>query len=110
MTRVAPITGAWIETRKARRRIRRSPRRPHHGGVDRNLPELLPNLTLTSRPHHGGVDRNRIPVRRMIASKVAPITGAWIETLPSFDESAAKKVAPITGAWIETRRRRIATR
>tara|TARA_R110002073_G_scaffold310504_1_gene481257 strand:- start:111 stop:314 length:204 start_codon:yes stop_codon:yes gene_type:complete len=35
--------------------------------------------------------------------KVAPITGAWIETYSQdlFFETLA--VAPITGAWIETR-------
>ena len=33
---------------------------------------------------------------------VAPITGAWIETLAFPSLITGPRVAPITGAWIET--------
>ena len=36
------------------------------------------------------------------ARGVAPITGAWIETLAVVLALVAVLVAPITGAWIET--------
>ena len=34
--------------------------------------------------------------------KVAPLTGAWIETKNNAAEKMAADVAPLTGAWIET--------
>ncbi len=34
--------------------------------------------------------------------RVAPYTGAWIETLPHPAEKQPESVAPYTGAWIET--------
>ena len=37
------------------------------------------------------------------ASEVAPLAGAWIETLLSFLNLLFKTVAPLAGAWIETR-------
>ena len=33
---------------------------------------------------------------------VAPLVGAWIETMPKASKSAEGKVAPLVGAWIET--------
>ena len=33
---------------------------------------------------------------------VAPLTGAWIETLMMLEAAKRKLVAPLTGAWIET--------
>ena len=36
------------------------------------------------------------------ASRVAPLAGAWIETIPTQDELKAEYVAPLAGAWIET--------
>ena len=38
----------------------------------------------------------------MYLACVAPITGAWIETLAKMLGFGGAKVAPITGAWIET--------
>jgi len=40
----------------------------------------------------------------IIAKRVAPFTGAWIETYQSVYIPSAPLVAPFTGAWIETRR------
>ena len=36
--------------------------------------------------------------------RVAPITGAWIETYTLAELAENLDVAPITGAWIETYR------
>ena len=33
---------------------------------------------------------------------VAPLAGAWIETMPGFAANAPAIVAPLAGAWIET--------
>jgi len=39
-----------------------------------------------------------------LCERVAPFTGAWIETAYSWNERiAALNVAPFTGAWIETK-------
>ncbi len=35
--------------------------------------------------------------------KVAPFTGAWIETMSLHCPSRIQTVAPFTGAWIETK-------
>ena len=34
--------------------------------------------------------------------RVAPLAGAWIETLPQFRKIESANVAPLAGAWIET--------
>ena len=34
--------------------------------------------------------------------KVAPLVGAWIETLAEETEEQKVSVAPLVGAWIET--------
>ena len=43
------------------------------------------------------IDKNQKSV------KVAPRTGAWIETITQAERSYCVVVAPRTGAWIETR-------
>ena len=40
----------------------------------------LKTLMKDGRPHHGGVDRNVANDVATGSAKVAPITGAWIET------------------------------
>ena len=42
------------------------------------------------------------PLPLPLVNKVAPLTGAWIETSNLFDEVEPGQVAPLTGAWIET--------
>ena len=37
-----------------------------------------------------------------IAGPVAPLAGAWIETIMSLPSVARLLVAPLAGAWIET--------
>jgi len=49
------------------------------------------------------VDRNReVVASRGKVTRVAPFTGAWIETANSGGMTATINVAPFTGAWIET--------
>ena len=120
---VAPLAGAWIETRVDRNRRRAaSIGRPPRGGVDRNRVCVGLVLPFVGRPPRGGVDRNsRIRVRHGDVARcahgrpprggvdrnngtghpVAPLAGAWIETLPVADLRAGN-VAPLAGAWIET--------
>jgi len=57
--RVAPFTGAWIETLRSRKSCAAWNGRAFHGRVDRN-----------GRRNH----------RRGAVRRVAPFTGAWIET------------------------------
>ena len=101
MKRVAPRTGAWIETNygSTNTGVTQSPpargrgskpmprgtmtlpgRRPPHGGVDRNWCGFIRSSTFWGRPPHGGVDRNNQMECKMSAIVVAPRTGAWIET------------------------------
>ena len=35
--------------------------------------------------------------------RVAPLVGAWIETQSEYDTKIEELVAPLVGAWIETR-------
>ncbi len=56
--RVAPRTGAWIETRPGRRSLCRSACRSPHGGVDRNPRASSTQFIANGRSPHGGVDRN----------------------------------------------------
>jgi hypothetical protein len=102
-SRVAPYTGAWIETRTAPRHPAGRGGRPLHGGVDRNggtLPiDLDAQVSPPTRgrgsklPHAAPVDLER---------RVAPYTGAWIETIVPPRLALPRPVAPYTGAWIET--------
>ena len=65
---------------------------------------------LAQSPHAGRVSR---PARArglkllclaayFLGDRVAPRTGAWIETTPRHQPSGTSAVAPRTGAWIET--------
>ena len=36
------------------------------------------------------------------ACEVAPLVGAWIETVPNIGDGKIFRVAPLVGAWIET--------
>ena len=38
-----------------------------------------------------------------VTEGVAPLAGAWIETFIPYLDSKTKEVAPLAGAWIETR-------
>ena len=42
------------------------------------------------------------PSIRSLSDQVAPVTGAWIETSEGVRAGKAADVAPVTGAWIET--------
>ncbi len=120
---VAPFTGAWIETGHSRRRPTRRRslpsrergsklgdccqpqgvgRRSLHGSVDRNFCSMVACLPTPSRSLHGSVDRNRDLTGKAPDRKVAPFTGAWIETAKHQHAARFVDVAPFTGAWIET--------
>tara|TARA_R110002050_G_scaffold133121_1_gene255421 strand:- start:301 stop:549 length:249 start_codon:yes stop_codon:yes gene_type:complete len=59
-------------------------------------------LPLVVAPITGAWIETICPVLPMFWSSVAPITGAWIETPNQLGMGIALDVAPITGAWIET--------
>ena len=48
------------------------------------------------------IETFQVPQRGQI-DFVAPLTGAWIETRYKLQEKLPEMVAPLTGAWIETK-------
>ena len=81
MPRVAPHTGAWIETAQ--------------GEADkRALWEVA--------PHTGAWIETFLGCSGLRLARVAPHTGAWIETTVDYGLDSKVPVAPHTGAWIET--------
>ncbi len=101
ITACRPLTGAWIETRRALEALsgRES---PPHGGVDRNWAQAQQAQNVATSPPHGGVDRNADLNPRLMATLRRPLTGAWIETEQTKRGPWAKTRRPLTGAWIET--------
>ena len=125
LDRVAPLTGAWIETdettaaaefiatsppsrgrgsKRSQPRCTRAPAsRPPHGGVDRNTRTVSPRDRVIGRPPHGGVDRNssgRQDTRRRLRSP--PSRGRGSKRGEFVQSAITSHVAPLTGAWIET--------
>ena len=100
--RVAPFTGAWIETRPPSGRNRPAPGRSLHGSVDRNSQPSKAATTPLVAPFTGAWIETSWKPRNSVAVMVAPFTGAWIETRITGDKRPSASVAPFTGAWIET--------
>ena len=123
--RVAPRTGAWIETAHARQPPPRCECRPSYRGVDRNSDagsfarmtlvaprtgawiETAAGWRLQTRPVWSPLVQGRGSKRRDTnidrpRLRVAPRTGAWIETATPWTRGTGQTVAPRTGAWIET--------
>ena len=79
-SRVAPLVGAWIETKFLRVCFIQ---------VHMSHPSWVRGLKLSlSKPTHH--------------DKVAPLVGAWIETIRVQLTTTSSLVAPLVGAWIET--------
>ena len=78
--RVAPFTGAWIET------------------IALGYMDAIANVA----PFTGAWIETGDDVLIILPDWVAPFTGAWIETCPSPGAQRSYAVAPFTGAWIET--------
>ena len=55
-------------------------RRPSYGGVDWNMHDIIGIRRNLSRPSYGGVDWNYLCGYCFAIARVAPRTGAWIET------------------------------
>ena len=77
---VAPLAGAWIETR--------SPR--------------IPTARMSVAPLAGAWIETYCRRSNCITVGVAPLAGAWIETPASTIAKNGCFVAPLAGAWIET--------
>ncbi len=86
--RVAPRTGAWIETIKS------------YGPV----------VQMEVAPRTGAWIETRVFTVGYWKTPVAPRTGAWIETERRCQNQQQRPVAPRTGAWIETAMRRMTMR
>ena len=109
--RVAPFTGAWIETMTPNTGIEEGEVAPFTGAWIETAQHLLVmGAEMLSRPSRA---RGLKPVPnspRCHPSHVAPFTGAWIETSRRSMLSCKSKVAPFAGAWIDTRSLRASLR
>ena len=99
-SRVAPLTGARIETGCAGHDVttaRRSP--PSRGRGSKRLSPATADAGDRGRPPHGGADRNRRAARHARrGTAVAPLTGARIETMQSVAcDDAADRSPPSRG-------------
>ena len=63
---------------------------------------LAYGLIQTSRPSRARGFKLGLPDASTGANIVAPLAGAWIETLEEYGFEGGKAVAPLAGAWIET--------
>ncbi len=123
---VAPRTGAWIETstrkaysgmpsgsRPARARglkqrhsrpvrLARLQSRPARARGLKHFDDQVLTATAASRPARARGLKHQHHCHWRRQQRVAPRTGAWIETACTSTSSAARCVAPRTGAWIET--------
>ena len=78
---VAPLVGAWIETEMRDIQYQGLERRTPRGCVDWNFPSLTLINGRISRTPRGCVDWNRYTSFSLGMNSVAPLVGAWIETL-----------------------------
>ena len=103
-TLVAPLAGAWIETKGLS--IRSTSKRSHPSRV-RGLKLQCAPCT-DNDPHVAPLAGAWIETFILLFycqfSFVAPLAGAWIETCTNANIFSQKKVAPLAGAWIETRK------
>ena len=66
------------------------------------LGSVRPAIAYKVAPRTGAWIETAQPLSRLHLQYVAPRTGAWIETFSEADNPALSPVAPRTGAWIET--------
>ena len=59
-------------------------------------------LVMMSRPSRARGLKPRPETACHNQKMVAPLAGAWIETMSAFDVPVKMPVAPLAGAWIET--------
>ena len=101
--KVAPFTGAWIETAVLKKGLLGWEVAPFTGAwietIVESQADLPAGMSLPSRER--GLKRVRGRGRARVRA-VAPFTGAWIETRRGCGDFDARPVAPFTGAWIET--------
>ena len=101
---VAPLAGAWIETDKVYSSKVFTLSRPSRA---RGLKRLAANSAAIRRevaPLAGAWIETCASRHRQPSSRVAPLAGAWIETIHAPGAMAPGEVAPLAGAWIETSR------
>ena len=100
--RVAPLAGAWIETTRLRLNAASGASRPSRArGLKRAKLTRL-GERMMSRPSRARGLKLREKVAQRVASGVAPLAGAWIETCGAASRVRRDVVAPLAGAWIET--------
>ena len=105
---VAPFTGAWIETIVAAPERENPQSRPSRARGLKQGRKKGSAIAGGSRPSRArGLKRLGLDARRW-DRRVAPFTGAWIETATRTRTRTRTRipVAPFTGAWIETQNRR----
>ncbi len=122
---VAPLAGAWIETKPMRRCRLSDSVAPLAGAwIETHYDYTADGFTEWSHPSrvrglkrsclnsffdwlasHPSRVRGLKPPRSRpepAARRVAPLAGAWIETMQALCRALSIAVAPLAGAWIET--------
>ena len=101
--KVAPRTGAWVETFDVDSHLNKSRVAPRTGAwVETSSNNTITGNTCKSRPARArGLKHEDVPTT-FIDQVVAPRTGAWVETWLLGVPAGKDGVAPRTGAWVET--------
>ena len=102
LKQVAPFTGAWIETSMLPYTAGNGCSRTLHGCVDWNMFDWAKSLNWTSRTLHGCVDWNYYPPIRLLYHTRRTLHGCVDWNFGGPVRGKTSRVAPFTGAWIET--------
>ena len=99
---VAPLAGAWIETKVANsERITRNVAPLAGAWIETSGSDDLLSQS-GSHPSRVRGLKHRYDRDFKDCLLVAPLAGAWIETSKGLTPTMEREVAPLAGAWIET--------
>ena len=99
---VAPLAGAWIETRLPVTDAQMRQVAPLAGAWIETPRPLKSSWGDWSPPSRGRGLKHRRKHHAPTGEQVAPLAGAWIETKKCYRGTKEVLVAPLAGAWIET--------
>jgi len=102
--RVAPHTGAWIETPGVLGRVGILQVAPHTGAWIETHRRQLFGLARYVAPHTGAWIETAWQSPMVGGTRVAPHTGAWIETTPTCAKRAHQTSRPIRARGLKRRR------
>ncbi len=100
--KVAPLAGAWIETKYNGGYHDDIRVAPLAGAWIETIQYKYTKQIYMSRPSRARGLKRRLNRRNGSSATVAPLAGAWIETINKSLTVFLVCVAPLAGAWIET--------